>query len=392
MIYNSSSSRLYLLTIALISLFVVSCKNANHSTITVVVNNIDSIAEVKLFSQDFEKTTLVKEIKMSPKKFTYTFKVGELVEPTFFHLHVNEKRSNVAVLLLEPKEQVNITIDNKDFLAYEVMGSLESKRTQRLLVELSRTVKSLDSLNSLYGKASTNAQRIELSNQYQTIVDRYRDFSKSFIWENPMSRANVMALYQKFNDDLFVFDRSEDLQMFKIVGSSLIALYPESNYSKGILRDIKNQEKIITSYNLSSIIKQAESTLPEIALPNIYGDTIRLSSLKGKVILLDFWSSLNQASLLENRELFEVYAQFKGKGFEIFQVCLDLEKETWTSAIESARLPWINVSPLKEGRNNVIGAYNITEIPANYLIDKNFNIIGKNVFGKDLVDKIKQAL
>jgi len=227
MIYNSSSSRLYLLTIALISLFVVSCKNANHATITVVVNNIDSIAEVKLFSQDFEKTTLVKEIKMSPKKFTYTFKVGELVEPTFFHLHVNEKRSNVAVLLLEPKEQVNITIDNKNFLAYEVMGSLESKRTQRLLVELSRTVKSLDSLNSLYGKASTNAQRIELSNQYQTIVDRYRDFSKSFIWENPMSRANVMALYQKFNDDLFVFDRSEDLQMFKIAGIELFKRYSQ---------------------------------------------------------------------------------------------------------------------------------------------------------------------
>jgi peroxiredoxin len=392
MISNKFYSRLFLLSIALTTLFFVSCKKANHSTITVVVNNIDSIAEVKLFSQDFEKTTLVKEIKLSPKKTTYKFKVGELVEPTFFHLHVNEGRANVAVLLLEPKEQVSITIDNKAFLAYEVLGSLESKRTQRLLVELSRTVKSLDSLNTLYGRASTNAQRIELSSQYQSIVERYRDFSKSFIWENPMSRANVMALYQKFNDDLFVFDRSEDLQLFKVVGSSLIALYPESSYSKGILRDIKNQEKIITSYNLSSLIQQAESTLPEIALPNVYGDTIRLSSLKGKVILLDFWSSLNQANLLENRELFEIYGQFKGRGFEIFQVCLDLEKETWAAAVESSRLPWINVSPLTQGRNNVIGAYNITEIPANYLIDKNFNIIGKNVFGKELVDKIKQAL
>jgi peroxiredoxin len=177
-----------------------------------------------------------------------------------------------------------------------------------------------------------------------------------------------------------------------VVATSIIATYPESGFAKGMQRDIKNQEKLLASHNLKRLIENAESTLPEIALPNPKGEIIRLSSLKGKVILLDFWASSSQECLLENRELLEVYKQFRSKGFEVYQVSFDIDREPWMAAIESARLPWINVSELDPEGSIVAGSYNVTQVPANYLIDRDYSIIGKNIFGKDLVVKLKEVL
>ena len=207
-----------------------------------------------------------------------------------------------------------------------------------------------------------------------------------------MSRASVMALYQKISDDRFVFEKAEDIQLFKVVASSLIARYPDSEYSKGMLRDIKNQEKILTSARLQSLIQVAESSLPEIALPNTNGDTVKLSSLRGKVILLDFWASFSQENLLENRELLELYKRYKSKGFEIYQVSLDIEREPWLAAIESVGLPWVNVCELNPNGSRVVGLYNVTRLPANYLIGRNYDIVGKNLFGRDLENKLKEIL
>ncbi|HDP54945.1 MAG TPA: TlpA family protein disulfide reductase, partial [Bacteroidetes bacterium] len=196
----------------------------------------------------------------------------------------------------------------------------------------------------------------------------------------------------QYGENQYVFDRQEDIHLFKVVATSIVSMYPESSYAKGMLKDIENMEKIISTRNLALFLENAESSLPEIALPNANGDTIRLSSLKGKVILLDFWASYNQNSLLENRELLEVYKRFKSQGFEIYQVSFDFERESWLGAIQSAKLPWINVSELSREASIAAQNYNVTRIPANYLIDRNFDIVGKDLFGKDLVEMLKKTL
>lgn len=373
-------------------LILTSCTNDKISTINGAIQNLDSIAEVKVFRQDFDKTHLIETKKVNHKKPNFSFKVGKVVEPTFFQLHIEGKRKNVAILLLEPTEKVSMEIDLKNFIGYKLTGSEGSLKTQILSKRIAQSVKTLDSLTTLFNKDTTDTERNRISEEYDKIIESQRAYSTQFIWDNPMSRASVMALYQRFSNDHFVFDRPEDLQLFKVVATSLIALYPESNYAKGILADIKNQEKIITSHNLQALIQNMESSLPEIALPNLKGDTVRLSSLRGKVILLDFWASSNQTSLLENRELLEVYKQFRGRGFEIYQVSFDVEKEPWMAAIESAGLPWVNVSELNPRGSLVALTYNVNRIPANYLIDRDYNIVGKDLFGKDLIAKLREIL
>jgi peroxiredoxin len=370
----------------------ISCTDDKQSKIEGKVDGVDSEVQVTLLRQDFAKTEIFETISISPKKSTFRFKVGELTEPTFFQLRFEGRRNQFMVLLLEPAEHAVVEVDIKDFSNYTVTGANESLKTQALSRRLAQTIKSLDSLKVLIENASASAEKQKLNLEYEAAIDSQREFSTQFIWDNPMSRASVMALYQKVSDDRFVFDRAEDVQLFKVVASSLIARYPDSDYAKGMLRDIRNQDKILRSHSLQELVRNVESTLPEIALPNPKGDTVRLSSLHGKVILLDFWASFSQENLLENRELLDLYRKYKGQGFEIYQVSLDVEREPWLAAIESAGLPWVNVSELDPDGSVVAGMYNVTRLPANYLIDRNFDIAAKNIFGRELEKKLKELL
>lgn len=373
-------------------LLATSCTQKDQSTIEGKIDSIDTLVQVTLLRQDFAKTELLETVELSPKKSTFKFKVGELAEPTFFQLRVVGKRNHFMVLLLEPGEQAVVSADLNRFAHYTVTGADESLKTQALSRRLGQTVKTLDSLKVLIDNAAASAEKQMLSLEYEAAIESQREFSTQFIWDNPMSRASVMALYQKVSDDRFVFDRAEDVQLFKVVASSLIARYPDSDYAQGMLRDIRNQDKILRSHSLQELVRNVESTLPEIAQPNPKGDTVRLSSLRGKVILLDFWASFSQENLLENRELLDLYRKYKGQGFEIYQVSLDVEREPWLAAIESAGLPWINVSELDPDGSVVAGMYNVTRLPANYLIDRNFDIAAKNIFGRDLEKKLKELL
>lgn len=376
----------------LVPILIFACNSKDVSTIQGTIIGIDSIAEVSLYKQEFDRNILHKTISVKAKKPTFSFKVDELDEPTFFQLHVNSGRDRVAVLLIEPKEKVTIDIDLSDFVNYKVKGSESSLKTQALTKRMAQTVKSLDSLTALRSRAKNESYKQELLNEYYQVVDSQRVYSTRFIWDDPRSRANVMALYQQYGVDQFVFDSEEDIQLFKVVANSLVAMYPESSYAKGMLRDIKNMEKIVSTSKIQALVENAESILPEIALPNSKGDTIRLSSLKGKVILLDFWASFNQNSLLENRELLEVYKRFKSQGFEIYQVSFDYERESWMAAIQSANLPWVNVSELTQNLPIAAQSYNVTSIPANYIINRKFEIVGKNLYGKDLIEMLSKIL
>ena len=135
---------------------------------------------------------------------------------------------------------------------------------------------------------------------------------------------------------------------------------------------------------------------PEIRLPSLSGDTITLSSLQGKMVLIDIWATWCLPCVKEQPELAELYKRYrnvnftKGKGFEIFGVSLDSKKSSWENIINRNKISWIQVSDLKFWNSPVAKLYNVQELPFNVLIDGNGIIIAKNLHGMDLEKELEK--
>jgi peroxiredoxin len=131
---------------------------------------------------------------------------------------------------------------------------------------------------------------------------------------------------------------------------------------------------------------------PEIELETPEGKELALSSLKGKVVLIDFWASWCGPCRKEMPNVVKAYAKFKNKGFEIFGVSLDQDKARWIEAIQKDGITWPQVSDLKQWQSSVVRQYNIQGIPYTVLLDREGNILAKNLRGEELEKKLTEVL
>ena len=148
---------------------------------------------------------------------------------------------------------------------------------------------------------------------------------------------------------------------------------------------------VITSSKAQVVGVDIGDIAPEIDLPDTKGEKVALSSLRGTLVLIDFWASWCGPCIKEQPLLIKLHNAYPDK-LSIYGVSMDTKKPLWIGAIAKAKLPWTNVSDLKYWQSPVIGDYMLQSIPLNFLIDKNGIIVANSIHGQALEDKIRELL
>lgn len=332
---------------------------------------------------------VVDSVKLD-KKGTFEFE-GLVHQPSFYLLKVNDR--NFVTLLVDSTESITVAGTYQNLARdYQVEGSLGSKMVQELETRFAKAKSELAELRGKYTKHKGDkayAEQLKTwAEEYESIYNGYSEYAIEFVQANPFSLASVMALYQQWQPNDFVV---KDLHTMKVAASALSAMFPNSEHVRSLHTNTVDLMRRENNMKLNTIMQQQAVNSPDIVLPDVNGKEVALSSLAGKTVLVQFWSAQDRGSRILNPVLVENYKKFKRKGFEIYMVSVDTNKDLWQQAIKQDKLSWINVCDLK-GSVKAVNNYNVRVLPYNYLLDGEGRILAKDLKGPALNKALSTVL
>lgn len=298
-------------------------------------------------------------------------------EPGFYRLNFYNKQ--VLSLILH-KSNLEVSVDGSHPQGFfEVKGSPDMD----LIGEVQKIIKSIDdepevlNLNAAFQdavKKGNQEEMLRLQQEYQQIAKKYHDrVAELLVARSPSMGAITLLQNRTLDPDAYY-------ETYKTVADKL----ENSEWSKyAVAQDLIETVKKMGALAIGQ-------PAPEIALPDPDGNIVKLSSLKGKYVLVDFWAKWCGPCRRENPNVVRAYQKYKDKGFTVFGVSLDRNREDWLQAIKEDNLTWTHVSDLKFWQSEAAKAYNVTAIPFSVLLDPNGIIIGKNLRGRALDEKLEE--
>lgn len=294
-----------------------------------------------------------------------------LESPGYFRLNIYGIQ--VLTIILN-KSDLEIIADGNNASGFaDIKGSTEIQQLRNLkqFIQVNYVSKE-NQLNQEFVKAKQSKNESLASEAQEAYLDLQAQKEKA-VKEQIEKMGASLAVLQAIN----YIDKDKNFEFVARISEKLTAVYPMEPNIINLAAEVELLRKM-------SIGQPA----PEIALPGPDGEIVKLSSLKGKYVMVEFWAEWCKPCRIENPNVVRAYNQYRDKGFEIFGVSLDKTKEKWLKAINDDGLIWIHVSDLKGWKSEGARIYNVSSIPASFLLDQKGVIIAKNLRGDALHQKL----
>ena len=305
--------------------------------------------------------------------FSYKLDVVE-GQPEFVYVFYKDRK--IASLLLEAGDKVSVASDTLG--RYSVEGSEESVKLSEVEKAYAAALKEFEAIARKMEAASGQAEYEQLAKDMTKVyVAYYRDRVK-YVMENSQSLTVIPVFYQTLGENLPLFYQNTDAILFRNAADSLEAVYPDSKYVKALRKDaelrfgyLELQERLLDAEEIG---------YPEIELPGLDGKMIKLSDMDSRVVIVCFWSAAQAQQNMFNIEFFKpLYEQYHKKGLDIYQVSLDVDKTLWATTVKGQNLPWTNVCDSRGAQSPYVSLYNLSAIPAAFIIADGELVDGKVV-------------
>lgn len=386
------SKTLSALAVSLMMLGAVSCSNKKFE----VSGNITDAKDSLLY---FENMSLNGAVVVDSTKLdadgNFSFAVDAPSAPEFYRLRIAGQIINIAA---DSTEHVTIKAAYPTMASqYEVSGSDECSKIKELAIGQMALQASINNI-----VRNTNLNDDVMRDSIRVILAQYKEGVKNnYIFKEPMKAYAYFALFQTIAlgyENVLVFNprsNEDDVKVFAAVATSWDTYYPKAerglNLHNIAIEGLKNIRIMKAEQQQTVDPSKVEYTgVIDIALPDNKGNIRKLSSLKGKVVMLDFHLFETKESTARIMQLRELYNKYHAQGFEIYQVSIDPDEHFWKTSV--AALPWVCVHS-DDGLNAAeLGMYNVRDIPTYFLIDKNNVLQKRDVQIKDIDAEIKALL
>lgn len=315
-------------------------------------------------------------------EFRFSGKISNIANARMALDHTGEGKGKAVytgdvIYIYFGKEQVKIS--SKDSLQNAVFsGSKVYTAFQEYNKKIGGTIMALTkAVNQEFRSATPEQQKDSLffkavDAKFRKNIKLREDKQFEFAKENPNSFFGLVALSESSGTKV-------DVAKVEPVFNALSKELRENDMGKEL-------SQRIAANRLTAVGAQA----PAFTQNDVIGKPVSLESLKGKVVLVEFWASWCSPCRAENPNLVKEYNKYKDKGFQILSVSLDNVKENWLKAIEADGLPWLHVSDLKGWNNEVGRLYGVRAVPASFLLDKDGKIIANGLRGEPLNKKLAE--
>jgi len=297
-----------------------------------------------------------------------------IFEATLFRL---DFMGYTSLDLIAYESDINISIDDSNSLfEYKIRGSDDTDILKSIGDKITTYRSEIRDLNIKFVEASQE-QDVQLANSIRGEFDFKKNQFELSLKDYLSNTKNSLAVLVTAD----YLDLEENLEFWQVIYKKYSDEFGSNSYFKNF------EDKLIKIKSIS-----VGSIAPDIILNDTSGVPISLASLRGKYVLLDFWAAWCRPCREENPNIVQNYNKYKSKGFEVYQVSLDRNKNDWVRGITQDKLPWVNVSDLKYYQSEAAEIYDVDRIPSAFLLDPDGKIIAKNtdLRGSNLTKKLQE--